>query len=176
MHFSPLEFLCCDLDFFPQTRSDLFFLFCYEVLTSASGRPFPRLPAHNILYARQVSPCQKMRLVSDRASTKLSPSRARPRASTDARGLLPRGTPSLEEVALRLEEIARVLLLPRSAALLWILLPPQVISSHPMYMVCAVIDCSEAAAAAKINADLQARKGIQSVDVPPVRSVGPWVP
>lgn len=31
---------------------------------------------------------------------------------------------------------------------------------------------STAAAAAKINAELQARKGIQHVDVPPIRSVG----
>lgn len=34
-----------------------------------------------------------------------------------------------------------------------------------------------AAAAAKINAQIQAKKGIQHVDVPPIRSVGlvlPW--
>jgi hypothetical protein len=43
------------------------------------------------------------------------------------------------------------------------------------YSLCATISAfiltSVAAAAAKINAELQARKGIQHVDVPPVQSV-----
>jgi hypothetical protein len=43
------------------------------------------------------------------------------------------------------------------------------------YCLCAIISAiiliNVAAAAAKINAELQARKGIQHVDVPPVQSV-----
>lgn len=38
---------------------------------------------------------------------------------------------------------------------------------------CIYADFIQAAAAAKINAELQARKGIQHADVPPIRSVSP---
>lgn len=103
------------------------------------------------------------------ASTRPSPSRREPRDSTGGRALLPPDGPTLAVTgALFLETASR-------RSLLWTLPPLQVTHSLPCVPPRAEANSPAnsrytAAAAAKINAQLQAKKGIQHVDVPPIRS------
>lgn len=122
---------------------------------------------------RSISPlqCQRTPPGSGRASTRPSQNLESPLVSIDARDLHPPGTPNPGAVAAHLESPVTLLQLERKAVQLLILLLQQVRCEKKGLPIWNPADCLTAAAAAKINADLQARKAIQHVDVPPIQSV-----
>jgi hypothetical protein len=111
---------------------------------------------------------------SARALIRPSPSQRGRQDSTGARGHPQRGSRSQDEAGVLVEEL-QVVLARRLRRLAVLILRLQQVRIEPP-SPCAHNNCRDgantlaAAAAAKINAQIQAKKGIQHVDVPPIMS------
>jgi hypothetical protein len=107
---------------------------------------------------------------SARALIRLSPTQRGRQDSTGARGHPQRGSRSQDEAGVLLEEL-QVVLAQRLRRLAVLILRLQQVRIDTTPHNCRdEANKLAAAAAAKINAQIQAKKGIQHVDVPPIMS------